>query len=126
VLLKKLYLIHCMKMERGRRNRRPRGHSHTNCSYNITHPPPQPSKSWTFLNKLYSFFIMTSLIALIYLMLEHHCNNCTNKCGMNNFTRSIDDITVTIFYFFFISTLTNYLAQIKYLYELVLWILDNG
>jgi hypothetical protein len=26
----------------------------------------------------------------------------------------------------FFYTLTNYLAQIKYLYELVLWMLDNG
>lgn len=83
-------------MERGRRNRRGRGHSHANRTHTACTPSPPRPKPWSFLSGLYSFFIMTSLIALIYLMLEYHCNNCNYKCDINNITKSIDDIAVNV------------------------------
>ncbi|KAL0841432.1 hypothetical protein ABMA28_015116 [Loxostege sticticalis] len=76
-----------------RRNRRGRGHSHSQRNLPHIFSPPEESKRWSFLGGLYSFVIMTSLIALIYMMLEYHCSNCKeNKCDMNNVTKSIDDI----------------------------------
>lgn len=81
-----------------RRNRRGRGHSHSQRNLPHIFSPPEESKRWSFLGGLYSFVIMTSLIALIYMMLEYHCSNCKeNKCDMNNVTKSIDDIAVNIF-----------------------------
>ncbi|KAM3961077.1 uncharacterized protein ACR2FA_004853 [Aphomia sociella] len=78
----------------GRRNRRGRGgYSRTNPTSIHAFISPQSSKSWPFLSGLYNFFIMTSLIAIIYLMLEYHCSTCNKKYNLNNINNSIDDIS---------------------------------
>ncbi|XP_059047142.1 uncharacterized protein LOC131842582 [Achroia grisella] len=79
---------------RGRRNRHGRGHSRPNPSTPIhTATTPQTSKAGSVLSSLCSFFIMTSLIVIIYLMLEHQCSTCHKKCNMNNISSTIDDLS---------------------------------
>ncbi|KAG6450287.1 uncharacterized protein LOC115443612 [Manduca sexta] len=75
-------------MDHRRRNRR-RNHSRSG----VPSHPLQHSKPWSLLSGLYSFMIMSSLLALIYLMLEYHCKTCTTKCDLTNITRNIDDIS---------------------------------
>ncbi|XP_031765379.2 uncharacterized protein LOC116413000 [Galleria mellonella] len=78
----------------GRRNRRGRRYSRVNptAPFNAI-ISPQTSKPWSFLSGLYSLFVMTCLIAIIYLMLEYHCSICNKKYNFNHIHMSIDDIS---------------------------------
>lgn len=87
-----------------RRNRRGRGRyvnnnytqpSETHLSHNFS-PPRQHQKQWLskFFNNLYTIFIITGLIAIIYLMLEYHCSVCSAKNELGNITKNIEDISV--------------------------------
>ncbi|CAG9786044.1 unnamed protein product [Diatraea saccharalis] len=78
-------------MERGRKSRRGRYHSSNRNMPHINTPPQQP-KPHSFLHSLYTFFIMSTLMALIYMMLQYHCQNCRDKCDINNISKNLDDI----------------------------------
>ncbi|XP_050346134.1 uncharacterized protein LOC126770668 [Nymphalis io] len=61
--------------------------------------PPLPvtrSPKQSFLSNFYNFIIMTSLVMIVYLMLDYHCNICSKKCDIRNITRGIRDITHNI------------------------------
>ncbi|XP_075973777.1 uncharacterized protein LOC142975027 [Anticarsia gemmatalis] len=76
-----------------RRGRRGRGHSYTNFPVpNRSGSSQPPPRHWCFANSVTSFLILSSLIGIIYLMLDQHCQNCKAKCDMSNLTRTIEDI----------------------------------
>ncbi|XP_053607508.1 uncharacterized protein LOC128673585 [Plodia interpunctella] len=76
----------------GRRNRRGRGRSHQNQPSFRDYIPPQEAKPWSFLSGLYSLVVMASLIAVIYMMLEYHCETCKTQYNIDEITKNIDVI----------------------------------
>ncbi|XP_047024522.1 uncharacterized protein LOC124633375 [Helicoverpa zea] len=52
----------------------------------------QLSKPWNFLYSISSFLILSSLLGVIYLMLDYHCATCDSKCDLNTINKSIEDI----------------------------------
>ncbi|VVC89021.1 unnamed protein product [Leptidea sinapis] len=69
----------------GRRRGRPRTeHLH---SYHSR------QKKSSFFHSLCSFVIMSCLMAIIYLLLEHHCTMCSNKCDLHNISKGIESIS---------------------------------
>ncbi|XP_045771445.1 uncharacterized protein LOC123871600 isoform X2 [Maniola jurtina] len=77
----------------GRRNRRGRPRSRIpNQQVRFAQRPPT-SNSY---NGFCSFFILASLIAMIYLKLDHHCKICSKKYDGLDITKSINDIAVNI------------------------------
>ncbi|CAG9584816.1 unnamed protein product [Danaus chrysippus] len=79
-------------MEYHRRNRRGRPRSRPRVPVYIAARPPK----WSVFNGFCSFLVLTSLIAIMYLMLEFHCNNCSKKCNIYNITKGLDDIALNI------------------------------
>ncbi|XP_022831054.1 uncharacterized protein LOC111359687 [Spodoptera litura] len=81
-----------IKMDcRARRNRRMRGRSCNPSCLDIA--VEQCNKPWSFMSSCYSFLILSSLIGVIYLMLDYHCSTCSSKCDINHINRSIEDIS---------------------------------
>nr|XP_026487175.1 uncharacterized protein LOC113394180 [Vanessa tameamea] len=74
-----------------RRSRRGRGRTRVPMPFPLSRRPKQ-----SFFTNLYNFFIMSSLVMIVYLMLDYHCNICSKKCDIYNITREIHDITDNI------------------------------
>lgn len=79
--------------QRGRR-----GRCHSRASVPHGYPPPHCGKTWSLLGTVYSFFVLVSLIALIYMMLEYHCDTCSARSNISSVTKNIEDITVRMLY----------------------------
>nr|XP_034830590.1 uncharacterized protein LOC117987665 [Maniola hyperantus] len=76
----------------GRRSRRGRPRSRTNQQVRFAQRPPTCGG----YNGFCSFFILVTLIAIIYLKLDHHCKICSKRCDLLDVTKSINDIAVNI------------------------------
>ncbi|XP_047529663.1 uncharacterized protein LOC125065859 [Vanessa atalanta] len=74
-----------------RRSRRGRGRTRVPMPFPVSRRPKQ-----SFFTNFYNFFIMSSLVMIVYLMLDYHCNICSKKCDIYNITRGIHDITDNI------------------------------
>ncbi|XP_039754254.1 uncharacterized protein LOC120629388 [Pararge aegeria] len=79
----------------GRRNRRGRPRSRTSNQQMPTHLVQRPPQCSVF-NSFCSFLLLTSLIAIIYIMLDYHCKICSKKCDVDSITKSINDIGLNI------------------------------
>ncbi|CAG4990570.1 unnamed protein product [Colias eurytheme] len=56
---------------------------------------PRQKKS-SFFDSICSFLVMSSLMAIIYLLLEHHCSVCSSKCDLHNISKGINEITANL------------------------------
>ncbi|CAH0701096.1 unnamed protein product [Spodoptera exigua] len=79
---------------RARRNRRIRGRSCNPSCMDIG--SEQCNKPWNFMSSCYSFLILSSLIGVIYLMLDYHCITCSSKCDLNHINKRIEDISKSL------------------------------
>lgn len=79
-----------------RRGRRDRSHRYVDFLTTQPNASTQNSKSWSFLNGIYNIVIMSSMIAIICLMLEYHYSTCMTKYEVHNITRNIEDIAVIV------------------------------
>lgn len=51
----------------------------------------QPGRIMSFL---YNVFLLTCLVAVVYLILEYHCDTCKARSNIRALTKNIDHITV--------------------------------
>ncbi|KAI8436155.1 hypothetical protein MSG28_004244 [Choristoneura fumiferana] len=70
--------------------------------YSESFPSPseqeeQPRGGFSILGSIQSIFIMASLIALIYMMLEYHCQTCKENCDLKKISKSIDDVVKNLY-----------------------------
>ncbi|CAK1547328.1 unnamed protein product [Leptosia nina] len=73
--------------------RRRRGRPRANANQVIAQPAFAPrSNTSSFFDNLCSFLILSSLLAIIYLLLEHHCTVCKSKCDVYSITKGLNDI----------------------------------
>lgn len=79
-----------------RRNRRRRPRSQASNQQNIPIHFVQRPPSCGVFSSFCNFLILASLMAIIYLMLDHHCKICSKKNDIHNITMTIKDIALNI------------------------------
>lgn len=84
------------KMEPYRRRARNRRRCHSESFASPSAQEEQPRRGFSILGSIQNIFIMASLVALIYMMLDYHCQTCKDNSDLRKITKSIDDIVVNV------------------------------
>lgn len=92
------------KMERccRREHHRCPSHHHSLAHSICTQRSEQPGR---IMNFLYNVFVLTSMVAVLYLMLEYHCSTCNARSNLRALTKNIDHITVGVSFVFIFRSL---------------------
>lgn len=93
-----------------RRGRRRRSDTFASLSVPNHSCNQQTPRQWCFINSVTSFLILSSLIGIIYLMLDYHCYSCS-KIDASALVKNVEQISVINVIFILKNTFYKFFKQ---------------